>query len=90
MICLNYDLFLAQLTTIQERSLLNGLHFVSSKYLRPGGSVGSGVVVGGCVVGTVGAASGGISSQISLCKNSNSSTATKSLPFLPFNAQTAI
>ena len=63
------------------------------KILRPGGSVGSGVVVGGvggCVVGTIGLASGGFNSQTSLCKNSNSSTATKSLPFFPCIANTAI
>ena len=43
--------------------------------LRPGGSVGAGVVV--VTGGAGGLASGGIRSHTSVCKNANSSTAMK-------------
>ena len=54
---------------------------LKTKNLRPGGSVGVGVVGG-----SVGTASDGIKSQTSVCKNVNSSTATKLSSFFPFSA----
>ena len=52
-----------------------------SKNLRPGGSVGAGVVGG-----SVGKAWEGENSHKSVCRNANSSRATKLSTFLPFSA----
>ena len=51
------------------------------KNLRPGGSVGAGVVGG-----SVGKACEGENSHKSVCKNAKSSKATKLSTFLPFSA----
>ena len=58
--------------------------YFNDEYLRPGGSVGVGVVGG-----SVGTASAGIKSHTAVCKNANSSTAIKLWSFLPFSATIA-
>ena len=60
-----------------------------NEILRPGGSVGAGVVIGlGVVVigGSIGFASGGRRSHAIVSKNANSSTATKLSSLVPLVA----